>query len=104
MMNKCPGQMTNRALESVIVPCPDCGKLVEFFTDEVKRRCRCGKTLLRESLPSCASWCPAAAQCLGEAVDIRELEKRMAQIKGDPRAVECLTDIRNRLENKEHDG
>lgn len=104
MMNKCPGQMTNRAIESVIVPCPDCGKLVEFFTDEVKRRCRCGKTLLRESLPSCASWCPAAARCLGQAVDLRELEKRMAEIKGDPRALECLAHIRNRLKEKVHDG
>jgi len=103
VMNKCPGQMTNRALESVVVPCPGCGRLVEFFTDEVKRRCKCGQTLLRESLPSCASWCPAASQCLGEAVDMRELEKRMAEIKGDPRAVKCLADIRARLEGKEED-
>ena len=104
MMNKCPGQMTSRALDSVVVPCPECGRLMEFFTDEVKRTCRCGKVLLREALPTCAAWCPAAAQCLGEAVDLRELERRMAAVKDDPRAVECLADIRRRLEEKGHDG
>ena len=47
MLNKCPGQMSCRSLDSIVVPCPDCGRLVEFFTDEPKRRCRCGRVLLR---------------------------------------------------------
>jgi hypothetical protein len=89
--------MTPRELDSVLVPCPDCGRLVEFFTDEPKRHCRCGRALLREALPRCAEWCPAASQCLGEAVDVRELERRLARIKNDPRARRALEDVRRRL-------
>jgi Fe-S-cluster-containing dehydrogenase component len=73
---------------------------VEFFTDEPKRTCRCGHVLLREALPRCAEWCPAAAQCLGQAIDVRELQRRLSEIKNDPRAKQCLEDIRRRLESK----
>jgi len=89
-----------RQLDSVVIPCPDCGRLVEFFTDEPKRRCRCGRVLLREALPQCAEWCLAAAQCLGQAIDLRELQRRVEQVKNDPRARECLESIRERLEKK----
>ena len=92
--------MTPRSLDSVLVPCPDCGRMVEFFTDEPKRRCRCGHLLLRESLPRCAEWCPAAAVCLGEAIDVRELQRRLAKIKDDPRAKRCLESIQQRLRRK----
>jgi len=100
MLNKCPGKMMQRHLESVVVPCPDCGRLVEFFSDEPKRNCKCGKLILRETLPKCADWCPAAAECLGEAIDIRELERRMEKVKNDPRAKQCLADIQERLRKK----
>lgn len=100
MMGKCPGKMMPRDLDSVLVPCPACGRLVEFFTDEAKRTCRCGNVLLRESLPRCAEWCPAAAQCLGEAIDVRELERRLAQVRDDPRAKRCLEDVRRRLRSQ----
>lgn len=99
MMSKCPGKLVPRDLDSVLVPCPSCGRIVEFFTDEAKRICRCGGVLLREALPRCAEWCPAAAQCLGEAIDVRELQRRLAQIKDDPRATQCLESIRQRLRN-----
>jgi hypothetical protein len=98
-MNKCPGKMASRNLDSVMVPCPHCGRINEFFTDEPKRRCRCGQLILRESLPKCADWCPAAAMCLGEAIDARELEKRVAQVK-DPKAAACLASIREKLAQK----
>ena len=103
MTNKCPGRMTPRDLESVVVPCPDCGRMVEFFTDEPKRRCRCGKLLLRESLPRCAEWCLAAEQCLGEAVDVRELKRRVEKVKNDPRAKKCLETIQELLRKKQGD-
>ncbi len=99
-MNKCPGSMTPRNLDSVIVRCPGCGRNVEIFTDEPKRRCRCGRLLLREAQPRCAEWCAAAAQCLGEAVDVRELERRLAKIKNDPRAKQCLERVRALLRDK----
>lgn len=100
MIPKCPGRLTPRELDSVLVPCPSCGRIVEFFTDEPKRRCRCGRLLTRQSLPRCAEWCPAAAECLGEAVDIRELKRRVEKVKNDPRAKRCLESIRERLEQK----
>ncbi|MHC4562044.1 MAG: hypothetical protein ACYS8X_04635 [Planctomycetota bacterium] len=100
MINKCPGQLSLRALDSVVVPCPDCGRLVEFFSDEPKRQCHCGRVMLRETLPQCAEWCPAAAECLGEAIDLRELEQRLAKVKDDPRAKQCMEDIRRRLQEK----
>jgi hypothetical protein len=103
MADKCPGRLAPRELDSVIVPCPSCGRLVEFFTDEPKRRCRCGKLLLRQSLPQCADWCPAAPRCLGEAIDLRELEKRVALVRNDPRAAKCLESIRRRLAKKQDD-
>ena len=100
MIPKCPGRLTPRELDSVLVPCPSCGRIVEFFTDEPKRRCRSGRLLTRQSLPRCAEWCPAAAECLGEAVDIRELKRRVEKVKNDPRAKRCLESIRERLEQK----
>ena len=103
MAERCPGRQSLRNLDSVVVPCPDCGRLVEFFTDEPKRRCRCGRVLLRETLPQCAEWCLAAAECLGEAVDLRELSRRVAKLKNDPRAKQCLENIRERMQNKNND-
>ena len=103
MGGKCPGRMAARNLDSVLAPCPRCGRIVEFFTDEPKRRCRCGRLLLRESLPGCADWCPAAARCLGEAVDLRELERRLADLKNDPRARQCLDSIRGKLAEGKQD-
>ena len=59
--------------------------------------------MLRESLPKCADWCPAAAECLGEAIDIRELQRRLEKVKNDPRALKCLASIRERLQKKSSD-
>jgi hypothetical protein len=100
MPERCPGRQSLKYLESFLVPCPDCGRLVEFFSDEARRHCRCGRLLTREALPQCAEWCLAAAECLGEAIDPRELEKRLEQVKNDPRAQQCLEKIRERLKQR----
>ena len=93
--------MASAPLDSVNIPCPGCGRMVELFSDEPKRRCRCGETIRRETIPKCAEWCPAAAQCFGDAVDIRVLKKRLAEVKGDPKAAECMHNIRRLLAAKE---
>ncbi len=103
MLDRCPGKQSLRILDSITVPCPDCGRLVEFFTDETKRQCRCGRVLLREALPQCASWCLAAAQCLGQVVDLQEWEQRVAQVKEDPRAKQCRESIRERMRSRDHE-
>jgi endogenous inhibitor of DNA gyrase (YacG/DUF329 family) len=50
------------------VPCPSCGKAVEFFKDDAIRRCRhCGYRFRNPHLDlGCAEWCPYAEQCLGQ--------------------------------------
>ena len=50
--------------------CPKCGKKVEFFKDEVKRRCRCGHEIVNARIDlGCAQWCPYAEQCVGTIPD-----------------------------------
>jgi Fe-S-cluster-containing dehydrogenase component len=75
--------------------------MVELFSDEPKHRCRCGEIVRRETIPKCADWCPAAAQCFGDAADVRVLKRRLAKVKNDPRAAECVANIRRLLKAKE---
>jgi len=67
---KCPGQDTQYWKADAIyeVPCPKCGKPVEFFKDEPTRKCRnCGNKVVNPKLDfGCAAYCPFAEQCLGE--------------------------------------
>lgn len=65
---RCPGQDTRfwKPEDIFEVSCPQCGKKVEFFKDEVRRRCRCGHEILNPRVDfGCASWCPYAEQCVG---------------------------------------
>jgi len=66
MTLRCPGRESNAKLDSEMVPCPGCGRLNEMFGDEQKVHCRCGVWVFRDVLPSCAQWCPAAAECFGD--------------------------------------
>jgi len=48
------------------IDCPKCGKRVEFFKDEVKRKCSCGHIIVNPKIDfACAEWCPYAEQCVG---------------------------------------
>jgi len=79
-MESCPGRR-GRDLDSVVVRCPECGLAVEIFSDEQKARCRCGHLILREAVPSCLSWCPAAERCFGAVIDLREVKKRIEEMQ-----------------------
>jgi DNA-directed RNA polymerase subunit RPC12/RpoP len=64
-MSRCPGQ-DSRKLTVSYHPCPECGKPVEFFSDEMRVRCQNCKTLVhKEQVPNCIQWCQAARDCLG---------------------------------------
>jgi len=105
MKAKCPGQSSNRtAIEAVNIACPKCGRQVEMFSDESKRRCSCGNMVTRKVLPKCAAWCSAAAQCFGQATDVRVLKAKVAQVKDDPRGKECLKTIKDLLKKRNRDG
>ncbi|MFQ5680739.1 MAG: phosphohydrolase [Candidatus Omnitrophota bacterium] len=61
----CPGFGKN--LEVIIIKCPQCQEEVEFFSDDIRRRCpNCHREISRDKAPSCVDWCKSARQCLGE--------------------------------------
>lgn len=65
---KCPGQDMRYWKPGDIfnAKCPKCGGTVEFFKDEVRRKCKCGQVLTNPKLDfGCAAWCPYAEQCIG---------------------------------------
>ena len=66
---KCPGQdMRFWKPEDVFdTQCPKCGSRVEFFKDEVRRKCRgCGHEIVNPKIDfGCAQWCQYAEQCIG---------------------------------------
>ena len=96
MDNSCPGSRTIREPRPESMNCPNCGKEVEIWTDELKATCRnCGTKVLRAQQASCIEWCPHAKECVGPEV----YERLMAG------AGEDLADGDNPLEvlRREHD-
>ena len=69
MISKCPGQDTRfwKPNDVYNVECPKCGKPVEFFKDDIRRRCKkCGHMFINPRLDlGCARWCQYADQCIG---------------------------------------
>ena len=69
MITKCPGQDTRfwKPNDVYSVECPKCGQPVEFFKDDIRRRCqKCGHMFINPKLNlGCARWCQYADQCVG---------------------------------------
>lgn len=64
-MDRCPGR--EKGLRAKLIKCPSCGYLIEFFSDELRRKCpKCKIEVKQEKLPSCIDWCKSARECLGE--------------------------------------
>jgi hypothetical protein len=67
---KCPGQDTQYWQADAIfdVPCPECGRSVEFFKDDTLRRCpHCGHRFMNPQMDfGCAAYCQYAEQCIGD--------------------------------------
>jgi hypothetical protein len=67
---KCPGQDLRYWKPGDIfdVSCPQCGKKIEFFKDDVRRRCKsCGAQVTNPRIDfGCAEWCAYAEQCMGK--------------------------------------
>jgi hypothetical protein len=66
---KCPGQDTRYWKPGDIfnLHCGTCGKIIEFFKDDVSRNCpECGNRVQNPKITvGCAQWCEHAAECLG---------------------------------------
>ena len=76
---KCPGQDTRYWKKGDIfdVRCPKCGEEVEFFKDDVRRRCKCGRVIVNPKLDlACAEWCQQAEKCVGELPEGLEAAKK----------------------------
>jgi Zn ribbon nucleic-acid-binding protein len=69
MIVKCPGQDTRywKPNDVYSVECPKCGQPVEFFKDDIRRRCKkCSHMFINPRLNlGCARWCQYADQCVG---------------------------------------
>lgn len=67
-MLKCPGQDSRNWKNDDIhlVPCPACGKDVEFFKDDRSRKCsNCGTRFKNPHFDiGCAEWCPYSKECI----------------------------------------
>ncbi|MBI5725989.1 MAG: HD domain-containing protein [Planctomycetes bacterium] len=68
-LSRCPGQDRRfwKSEDVFDAPCPNCGKILEFWKIEPRRRCcGCGKSVLNPKLDlGCAKWCKHASDCLG---------------------------------------
>jgi len=65
----CPGSRTIREPRPELINCPDCGREVEIWTDELKATCPgCGHKVFRAQPASCIDWCPHAKECVGPEV------------------------------------
>ena len=73
MRERCPGQDTRymRPEDVHETPCPTCGGKVEFFRDDLSRKCPdCGTRFRNPKLDlRCAKWCPFAKECIDYAPD-----------------------------------
>ena len=82
----CPGQNTQfwKSDDIFEVTCPHCKAPIEFFKDDVKQKCKCGKVVFNPRLDlGCAVWCPVAADCVGY--------ERMRAIKKSAQPVRKIT-------------
>ncbi len=103
---RCPGQDPRYWNEEAIfeVPCPHCGYLVEFFKDDVSRKCpNCHARLVNPKMDfGCALYCQYAELCLGELPKevLQEraelLKERLTQTIRDYLPAELYQEIRNK--------
>ena len=65
---RCPGQDMRfwKPGDIFEAQCPKCERKIEFFKDEVRRRCGCGHEVVNPKMDlGCAAWCQYAEQCVG---------------------------------------
>ena len=76
---RCPGQDLRfwKPGDIFEIQCPKCGKRIEFFKDEVRRKCGCGHEIVNPKLDfGCAQWCQYAEQCMGDVPEEVKAKRR----------------------------
>jgi predicted HD phosphohydrolase len=93
---QCPGQATQfwRPGDIYDVTCPNCQAEVEFFKDEVRRKCRsCGFMIKNPRIElGCAQWCEHAEQCLG--VSREEMADSPDQALGQTLKIKLIAEMK----------
>lgn len=75
MFDKCPGAVGIRTPTIITKQCPECGREVEIFSNEMQTKCsKCGFAIYND-LESCVQWCKYAEECVGEEM-YKKLKKR----------------------------
>lgn len=78
---KCPGQDSRfwKPEDVFEIQCLKCGRIIEFFKDDVKRKCRCGQEIVNPRLDfGCAQWCEYGEQCIGVIPqELEDLKKEL---------------------------
>ena len=76
---RCPGQDLRfwKPGDIFEIQCPKCGRRIEFFKDEVRRKCGCGHEIVNPKLDfGCAQWCQYAEQCMGAVPEEVKAKRR----------------------------
>ncbi|MCL5103051.1 MAG: phage terminase large subunit family protein [Armatimonadetes bacterium] len=67
---QCPGQDMRfwKPGDIFEIPCVHCGQPMEFFKDDLRRKCKhCGKYSVNpKNDMACAAWCQHAPECLAQ--------------------------------------
>ncbi|PIQ89123.1 MAG: phosphohydrolase [Candidatus Omnitrophica bacterium CG11_big_fil_rev_8_21_14_0_20_42_13] len=79
----CPGSAKFREPQADEVRCPNCGYLVEIWSDEVQVVCpKCKNKILRtQDGASCLDWCKEAARCVGKETYENYLHNKAITLK-----------------------
>jgi hypothetical protein len=89
---RCPGQDLRYVDPEDVreCPCPGCGRRVEFFRDDVSRKCPyCGVRFKNPGLDRrCASWCAHAKECVDFDTAEAESEPRGGEREAAPSLAE----------------
>ena len=64
----CPGADAIRGAPTLKEKvCPNCGEIIEIFSNEIKVQCKCGFVAYND-IQSCIRWCARARECVGDDV------------------------------------
>lgn len=76
MFDRCPGSMGLTTPTLKVKKCPQCGREVEVFSNDVQVKCEnCGFVVYND-VESCIQWCKYARQCVGD-----ELYNKLKKIR-----------------------
>ena len=61
----CPGAIAIKGTpELKEKTCPNCGEIIEIFSNETESKCKCG-FVAYNNIQNCIKWCAFARECVG---------------------------------------